>query len=746
MQRKLLLLILLTLPFTQVFTQNRQIDFIDPSINSHNEILTALSFPSLEGESYNALIRGQADTLAVEALTIYPEKTFYFSGRDELMVYNHFGCYSYKEGMWQEESYGKSFSSGAALSPLPLKPLIPSPNGKYTVYVTEDERGTASLVLYDRDRKQRTTVTSSLKPEYLQKMVKWSPDSKYFIYRRGRELYYFSIDQYQSGRIPAESFRKTGFNDIQSVKWSKGNYLYVLKGRYLYRVHSSEFFTRAFYSEPFRKGSVHGRLPVSYDPSFDKWAIDESGRTIVLLKNGETAIVHSLVLDTSADRVLQTPLLAAEYGTVFDQAEWLSDGSLLVRSRKIAGNEGRVYLYRTNEQFSLLAGSVTGISISKGRDRFALLGLNGAALYRAGEDASYTAYDQEEILGLQWAGDGYFLLGRNTLRSAGSDNITAPVIALSAVDRAGYTAGGDLIAETGTHQFRYNEALQWTPLKGSVETAPSRLGNSSYRIYLEKQSEGWYASSLKIRDVESFYTADLIPLYLSLGAVMMPRQMRPVSSGNPWYFDHGTNTDKKEIALVLNAVDSSEGTAELLDLLYRYRVPATFFLNGDFINSNPLETKIIAESGHTAGSLFYTMLDMADSGYQIDKDFLKKGLARNEDDYFIATGRELSMLWHTPGYYINSEILETSASMQYVFIGTDIPVQDRVSANIPYDAVSEAEKLLMRVKPGSILTLTIGGAQGQDEYLFQALPMIFDRLIRDGYSFVDLQDMMNASR
>ena len=102
MQRKLLLLILLTLPFTQVFTQNRQIDFIDPSINSHNEILTALSFPSLEGESYNALIRGQADTLAVEALTIYPERTFYFSGRDELMVYNHFGCYSYKEGMWQE--------------------------------------------------------------------------------------------------------------------------------------------------------------------------------------------------------------------------------------------------------------------------------------------------------------------------------------------------------------------------------------------------------------------------------------------------------------------------------------------------------------------------------------------------------------------------------------------------------------------------------------------------------------------
>ena len=42
---------------------------------------------------------------------------------------------------------------------------------------------------------------------------------------------------------------------------------------------------------------------------------------------------------------------------------------------------------------------------------------------------------------------------------------------------------------------------------------------------------------------------------------------------------------------------------------------------------------------------------MSDPGYQIDKTFLKKGLARNEDDYFIATGHEMAQLWHTPYYY-----------------------------------------------------------------------------------------------
>ncbi|MDC7239390.1 MAG: polysaccharide deacetylase family protein, partial [Spirochaetales bacterium] len=218
----------------------------------------------------------------------------------------------------------------------------------------------------------------------------------------------------------------------------------------------------------------------------------------------------------------------------------------------------------------------------------------------------------------------------------------------------------------------------------------------------------------------------------------------PVSSSNLWYFDHGTGTDRKEIALVFNAVDSADGTPELLDQLYRYRVPATFFLNGDFIGGNPLETRMIAESGHTVGSLFYSMVDL--SSAQVDKNFLKKGLARNEDDYFIATGREMAMLWHTPGYFINSEILETSASMQYVFIGTDIPVNDRSGSPGGYDAVAEAEKLISRVRSGSILTLTIGSGEGQNEYLFRALPMIFDHLIREGYTFVDLQDMMNASR
>ncbi|MDC7240150.1 MAG: polysaccharide deacetylase family protein, partial [Spirochaetales bacterium] len=626
MQRKLIILTVLILPLMQVFSQNRQIEFIDPSINSSNEIITALSFPSLAGDSYNALIRGRADSLSAEVLTLYPERSYYFSGRDELLVTNHFGSYSYKDGIWQEESYGPSFSSGETLSPLPLNPSDPSPDGKYVVYISEDERGTASLILFDRDRKVKTTVTGSLKAEYMQDMVKWSPDSKYFIYRRGRELYYFSIDQYLSGRIPAESFRNTGFTDIQSVQWKKGNYLYILKGRYLYRVHSSEFFTRSFYSDSFRRGSIHGRLNLPYDPQFDSWALDEGGRNLVLVKDGRNAFVHSLLIDVSG--VVQNPVLTAEYGSFIDQTEWLSDGSLLVRTRKIAGREGRVYRYSGTGQFSLLAEGAAGISVAPERDEFTLTGVKGADFYRVGGAEPFYSFDLEEVLDLHWGRDGYLISGRQTIRSLGEGAGNSPIIALSSIDRAGFSASGDIIAESGGAQFRYNEALQWVPVKGEVEIAPSRLGSTDYRIYLEDQRGVWFASSLKVRNLKSYYTGDLIPLYHSANEVVIPRQLRPVSSSNLWYFDHGTGTDRKEIALVFNAVDSADGTAELLDQLYRYRVPATFFLNGDFIGGNPLETRMIADSGHTVGSLFYSMVDL--SSAQVDKNFLKKGLARNE--------------------------------------------------------------------------------------------------------------------
>ena len=38
------------------------------------------------------------------------------------------------------------------------------------------------------------------------------------------------------------------------------------------------------------------------------------------------------------------------------------------------------------------------------------------------------------------------------------------------------------------------------------------------------------------------------------------------------------------------------------------------------------------------------------------ENFIRRGLARNEDDFYEATGSELSLVWHMPNYFLTNSI------------------------------------------------------------------------------------------
>src|SRR5690606_8641822 len=135
---------------------------------------------------------------------------------------------------------------------------------------------------------------------------------------------------------------------------------------------------------------------------------------------------------------------------------------------------------------------------------------------------------------------------------------------------------------------------------------------------------------------------------------------------------------RREVSLVFNAINSVEGLTTILNTLQEYEVRATFFLNGDFIRRHPGAVQEIADSGHEVGSLFTVYFDMADSRYQITSQFIRQGLARNEDEYYEATGRELSLLWHAPYYFTNPTILEAGKATNYTYVGRDVDSLDWV--------------------------------------------------------------------
>jgi peptidoglycan/xylan/chitin deacetylase (PgdA/CDA1 family) len=269
-------------------------------------------------------------------------------------------------------------------------------------------------------------------------------------------------------------------------------------------------------------------------------------------------------------------------------------------------------------------------------------------------------------------------------------------------------------------------------------------------VYLEEALADPFRNMIMIRDTEGFGTRPLL--------VRQAPEFEPFPAGDeprePGIFSHGTRIRRREVALVFNVVDSIEGLPEILATLADYKIRATFFVNGEAVRRDPDAVREIAESGHEVGSLFYIYFNMTDSRFRLDKDFIKRGLARNEDDYFAATGRELSLLWHAPYYFVNTEIISASQEMNYLYAGRDVDPLDWVTPstgltaqNIYLPAARLVERVIAEKKPGSIVPIGVGIPRGgREDYLFQKVDLLIDALLKRGYRVVPVTTLVEHAR
>jgi peptidoglycan/xylan/chitin deacetylase (PgdA/CDA1 family) len=205
-------------------------------------------------------------------------------------------------------------------------------------------------------------------------------------------------------------------------------------------------------------------------------------------------------------------------------------------------------------------------------------------------------------------------------------------------------------------------------------------------------------------------------------------------------------------------VDTVEGFTDILTDLHEYGIRASFFVNGEFMRRNPDAVRELADSGHEVGSLFFSYFNMTDARYRITRDFIKQGLARNEDQYFKLTagegrqGKELALLWHAPYYFVNSEIIAASREMNYTYVGYDVDPLDWVPRDDEgggmYLPVPDlVERLMAKKKPGSIIPIRIGIVNGgREDYLFQHLDLLINGLISRGYRVVPVSTLIEHAK
>ncbi len=759
-----------------------EVSFAGLDLSSDERLLFAASSEAPGFGSYRTLFRADLSQVSatasgrgvaggdvlenapIEQLTYFPEILTYLPALDSVQIQNRFGVFraDADTGVFEAVDGFESFARGAPVGNGKVFPVTASPDGRYLVVVEPTSAAYGELVLLATDGSSRTTIARDVELSTERAPARWSPDSRFFVYARAGNLYYYSIDQFERGRLLGESFRELGPGTLASVLWSADSSLYYVSGTLVYEILGPEFFTRSLYSGLLQIGTIVGKLPFPFDPNFDSFRVGPHGEQALLNKGGRNLFLLYLdPEDFSGDnRIVGLPSLFLPRNTRIRQIVWSRLGRIVVLAGSIEQGESRSTVFRLNAAavtdepvFERVDDAgVQELRLSPDEAVIALVGADGVVFRDPANWRQARRVSLDRPVHAAWLDDERLLVGgRTTIDIVTATSGARDVLTLAQADDHGFADDGTVVAAAGDETFELAEG-RWVASDRAPD-ARKRVAGERFRVFLESLSSGSYRSIVMVRRAQGVGTSLLFPPP-ERTYEPFPDEEEPVDFA---YFTHGSRIRRREVSFVFNAIDSVEGLTEILNTLASYDVTATFFVNGQFIRRHPAALAEIAGAGHEVGSLFFAHFDMSDRRYRITPEFIQEGLARNEDEYFAATGRELSLLWHAPYYFVSDEIIEAGYEANYIYVGRDVDSLDWVPrrtdeglSRLYRPSARLVERILEQKQPGSIVSMQVGISEeargGRDDYLFQRLDLLINGLLEQGYDVVPVSTLLDHAR
>jgi len=207
------------------------------------------------------------------------------------------------------------------------------------------------------------------------------------------------------------------------------------------------------------------------------------------------------------------------------------------------------------------------------------------------------------------------------------------------------------------------------------------------------------------------------------------RSIAVVSNLNRLLPIYSVEREDKKVALSFDAAWGADHTDELLAILKRENVRATFFLVGFWVEKHPEMAYKIAEAGHEIGNHSSTHPHMSTlSVSQIGAE-----IKETHDLIEEATG-QTAKLFRPPFGDYNNRVIETLTSLDYYTIQWSID-----SLDWRHDATAQGiyERVTTRIHSGAIILF-----HNNATYTPQALLPIILTLKREGYSFVPIGELL----
>jgi len=142
-------------------------------------------------------------------------------------------------------------------------------------------------------------------------------------------------------------------------------------------------------------------------------------------------------------------------------------------------------------------------------------------------------------------------------------------------------------------------------------------------------------------------------------------------------------------------------TAQILDVLKEHRVPAAFFLVGNYLEQNPDLVRRMADEGHIVGNHTWSHPDMSKI---TDQTAFAKELTQLEDLYRELTGAELPKYYRPPQGIYSEENLKMARDLGYKTVFWSLAYVDWNNDDQP-TAEEAFSKLLPRTHNGAVVLL-----------------------------------------
>jgi peptidoglycan/xylan/chitin deacetylase (PgdA/CDA1 family) len=197
----------------------------------------------------------------------------------------------------------------------------------------------------------------------------------------------------------------------------------------------------------------------------------------------------------------------------------------------------------------------------------------------------------------------------------------------------------------------------------------------------------------------------------------------------PEHFLISLPATEKTAALTFDDGPDNSSTPEIVEILNTYRVPATFFLIGWQMENNMDTIQYLIDSGHTLANHSWSHVRPTDAA--IEEMMNEVGRAQEKLDAVDAGNK----LFRPPYGLVNRTQMPALIDAGYQVIGWSVDSMDWYFDK-PEDIVT---CVVENIHPGAIVLLHSSGGPANRKATIEALPLIIETLLEQGYRFVALK-------